>query len=279
MRDHGDRAVWRWRPDRARPRAQNLPAIVEIVRDTARRVGEAIDAGERTIVLGGDCTVGIGTIAAHVATGERVGLVYFDTHADLNVPSSVPEGAMDWMGMAHVLGVAGAEAELVAAGPRTPLLEPGDVLLFGWGPDQATSFEREVIDALGIAAIPVGEVSGRDPSRDAGARRGWRALRPAARALRRRRHRLHRHAAVGELGAQRGPAFATRDGRARGAAAIPEARRAHDHRVQPRPRRGGLRGPRAARRDRRRRAWPRPSCWPGSSCAAAGRSRAPSASR
>ena len=158
MRDHGDRALWRWRPDRARPRAQNLPAIVEIVRDTARRAGEAIAAGERTIVLGGDCTVGIGTIAAHVATGDRVGLVYFDTHADLNVPSSVPEGAMDWMGMAHVLGVEGAEAELTAAGPRTPLLEPADVLLFGWGPDQATSFERDAIDALGIAAIPVGEV-------------------------------------------------------------------------------------------------------------------------
>ena len=90
--------------------------------------------------------------------GERGGLVYFDTHADLNVPSSVPEGAMDWMGMAHVLGVDGAEAGLVEVGSRTPLLEPDDVLLFGWGPDQATSFEREAIDALGIAAIPVDEV-------------------------------------------------------------------------------------------------------------------------
>ncbi len=49
VRDHGDRAIWRWRPDRARPRAQNLPAIVEIVRDTARRVGEAIAAGQQTM--------------------------------------------------------------------------------------------------------------------------------------------------------------------------------------------------------------------------------------
>ena len=31
-----------------------------------------------------------------------------------------------------------------AAGPRAPLLEPEQVLLFGWGPEQATPFERDV---------------------------------------------------------------------------------------------------------------------------------------
>ncbi len=159
VRDHGDRAVWRWRPDRGRPRAQNLEAIVEIVRDTARRVGEAATGGETTLVLGGDCTVGIGSVAGHVASAERVGLVYFDTHADLNVPASVREGAMDWMGMAHMLGVAGAQPELSEAGPRTPLLAPEDVVLFAWGPGQATAFERDAIDELGVSAIPVDEVA------------------------------------------------------------------------------------------------------------------------
>jgi arginase len=133
-RDHGDRAPFRWRPDRGRRDAQNLEAVVEIVRDTARRVADAVAAGETTLVLGGDCTVGVGTVAGHVAAGSRVGLVYFDTHADLNVPGSVREGALDWMGMAHMLGVEGAAPELVAAGPRTPLLAPQDVLLFAWGP-------------------------------------------------------------------------------------------------------------------------------------------------
>jgi arginase len=85
VRDHGDREEWRWRPDRERPRAQNIPKIVEIVRDTARRVADSISAGEMTVVLGGDCTVGMGTVAGHVSTNERVGFIYFDTHADLNV--------------------------------------------------------------------------------------------------------------------------------------------------------------------------------------------------
>ena len=132
---------------------------MEIVRDTARRVAEAVSAGEATLVLGGDCTIGIGTVAGHLGTGERVGLVYFDTHADLNVPSSVREGAMDWMGLAHMLGEEGAAPELVSVGTRTPLLHADQVILFAWGSEQATPFERAVIDRRDISVIPVDEVA------------------------------------------------------------------------------------------------------------------------
>jgi arginase len=159
VRDHGDREVWRWRPDRENRRAQNVGKVVEIVQDTAGRVGDSIDEGEVTLVLGGDCTVGIGTVAAHVSTGERVGLVYFDSHADLNVPESVHEGTLDWMGMAHMLGEQGVVPELVNAGGRAPLLHADQVVLFGWGPEQATAFEREVIERRGLAVLPVDEVA------------------------------------------------------------------------------------------------------------------------
>jgi arginase len=159
VRDHGDREVWRWRPDRENRRAQNASKVVEIVQDTAQRVGDSIDEGEVTLVLGGDCTVGIGTVAANVSAGERVGLVYFDSHADLNVPESVHEGALDWMGMAHMLREQGAVPELVNAGPRAPLLDSDQVVLFGWGPEQATAFEREVIDRRGLSVLPVNEVA------------------------------------------------------------------------------------------------------------------------
>jgi arginase len=162
VEDHGDREPWRWRPDRQNRRAQNILTVVEIVRDTATRVAASAAAGEVTLVLGGDCTVGIGTVAGHLSERseqEHVGLVYFDTHADLNVPDSVPEGALDWMGMAHMLAIPGAASHLVQAGPRVPLLDPGDVLLFGWGPDQATRFERETIDRRRLAVVPVEQVA------------------------------------------------------------------------------------------------------------------------
>lgn len=159
VRDHGDSEPWRWRPDRDHPRAQNLGKVVEIVRDTARRVSDAVEAGEVALVLGGDCTVGIGSVCGHVATGERVGLIYFDTHADLNVPDSVREGALDWMGVAHMLDEQGACRELVEAGSRVPLLESEQIVLFAWGPEQATASEREVIAHRGIETIPVEEVA------------------------------------------------------------------------------------------------------------------------
>ena len=159
VHDHGDCELWRWRPDRDNRRAQNLGNVVDIVRDTARRVGEAIDRDELTLVLGGDCTVGIGSVAGHVATDERVGLIYFDTHADLNVPESVREGALDWMGVAHMIGEQGACRELVNAGSRVPLLESDQIVLLAWGPEQATAFERDVIARREIATVPVDEVA------------------------------------------------------------------------------------------------------------------------
>jgi len=112
VRDHGDRERWRWRPDRTNPRAQNLDKVVEIVGDTARRVAEAAGSGELILVLGGDCTVGVGTVAGHSADRQRPGVIYFDAHADLNVPASVRPGTLDWMGLAHMLGEEGARAAI-----------------------------------------------------------------------------------------------------------------------------------------------------------------------
>ena len=159
VRDHGDCEPWRWRPDRVNRRAQNLAKVVEIVQDTARRVRDAVADGEVTLVLGGDCTVGIGSVAGHLATGERVALLYFDTHADLNVPGSVSEGALDWMGVAHMLGENGAAPELIGAGDRAPLLAAEEIVLFAWGPEQATAFEREVIKRRAIEVVAVDDVA------------------------------------------------------------------------------------------------------------------------
>jgi arginase len=166
VRDLGDSPVWRWRPDRERPRAQNLDAVVWIARDTAARVEAALGDGP-LLVLGGDCSIELGTIAGHLARDESVGLVYLDLHPDLNTPASVVEGTFDWMGMAHALGVAGAEPELVGIGPRTPLLHDDQVLFLAYGPERARPFELDQIIRRGMAAIPVDEVAG-DPEAAAG---------------------------------------------------------------------------------------------------------------
>jgi arginase len=156
--DRGDRERFRWRPDREHPRAQNAADVAGIVRDTARRVGEAAAEGDRVLVLGGDCTVGIGAIAGQREVAGSLGVVYFDAHADLNTPESVHEGALDWMGMAHMLGEDGAVPQVAEAVGAPPLLEPEQVVLLGWDAAQSTAHERAAIERLSLAVVPAEEV-------------------------------------------------------------------------------------------------------------------------
>jgi arginase len=166
VRDLGDSPVWRWRPDREHPRAQNLDAVVDIVRGTAERVEEAVGDGP-LLVLGGDCSIELGVLAGHLARDESIGLVYLDLHPDLNTPRTVTEGTFDWMGMAHALGVEGAAPELAGAGPRTPLLREDQVFFLAYGPKAARPFELDVMVRRGLPGIPEDEVI-RDPEAAAG---------------------------------------------------------------------------------------------------------------
>jgi len=157
--DHGDSPVQRWRPDAENRFAQNLPAVVEVALDTAGRVRRAIAAGQTLLVVGGDCTVELGTISGSRSADERIGLVYFDAHPDLNTPSSVPDGALDWMGMAHALGLTGTESTLSDIGPCSPLLAPEDVLFFAYDPSEMTEWEHEVFARRGLQGVPLDEVA------------------------------------------------------------------------------------------------------------------------
>ncbi|HEX6744393.1 MAG TPA: arginase family protein, partial [Solirubrobacteraceae bacterium] len=154
-RDRGDIPRFRWRVDRDHPRAMNPDAVVDGVRAVAAKVEDALRAGDVPLVLGGDCTVGVGTVAGAVAAGAEPRLVYLDLHPDLNTPGSVPDGALDWMGVAHMLDLEGAEERLAAAGPRRPLLADEDLVLLGTGPDQCTAAEREAIAARDLRPIGV----------------------------------------------------------------------------------------------------------------------------
>jgi arginase len=157
--DSGDSPVWRWRPDPTRPYAQNLEAVVEQAKGLSQRVHQAVAAGEVPLVLGGDCTLELGTVAGFLPSDRRLALLYFDLHADLNVPDSAPDGALDWMGMAHLLGEERATPELSRFGPRFPLLATEDVLIFAHGPEQATPWEREVLERRNLQTIPVSAVA------------------------------------------------------------------------------------------------------------------------
>lgn len=151
--DAGDVERFRWRPDPERPQAANAAEVGARARQVAERVA-AVPRDARVLVLGGDCTVEVGTVAGLTARGGKPGLVYFDRHADLNVPASTIDGALDWMGVAHLLDVEGAADELAGVGPERPLLPPDRLAYLGLGP--ASPFEREQMARRGVREVGLG---------------------------------------------------------------------------------------------------------------------------
>ncbi|MGN6378446.1 MAG: arginase family protein [Gaiellales bacterium] len=165
--DCGDVDGFRWRPDPVRPLAQNLDAVAATAAAVAGKVDEVLRDGRVALVLGGDCTVGVGSLAGVISAGyESAGLVYFDLHADLNTPGGVPDGALDWMGVAHMLNLDDAAPPLAGVGDRMPLIQPEDIVLYGFRDDQATGAERERIRRLDLEVMPFERVAA-DPSASA----------------------------------------------------------------------------------------------------------------
>jgi arginase len=145
--DLGDTTLRRWTPDREHRRAQNAADVVAAAREVAERVDRALRDGRRALVLGGDCTVELGVVAA----AGRAGLVYFDMHPDLNTPATIPGGTLDWMGVAHMLGLDGAHPD-VAAVAR---LAPDDLVLLAADSEQMTAAERRASE--GLRTIPLAD--------------------------------------------------------------------------------------------------------------------------
>lgn len=147
VEDRGDLPGFRYRSDPANPRARNLNAVVANARCVADAVAGALESGRRYLVLGGDCTNGAGSIAG--ATREpdlKTGVIYFDMHGDLNTPETVSAGALDWTGMAHLLGVSGSASEFAGFDGRKPVLSDDQVVFLGWDYIGSNSdAEREVM--------------------------------------------------------------------------------------------------------------------------------------
>ena len=144
----------------------NAAVAATVASDTGERVAAALATDAAVLVLGGDCTVELGTVSGALRGTSSVGLVYIDLDTDLNTPRSTTEGALDWMGVAHMLGVEGTVPELAALGPRVPMLRPDQVLFFA--NDNSEPFERQLIDDLRIAEVRLADVAA-DPSRAADA--------------------------------------------------------------------------------------------------------------
>jgi arginase len=94
----------------------------------ADRIEEWLDRGAFPVVLGGDCSILLGSAVALKRRG-RHGLVYVDAHSDYRHPgNSRSVGAAAGEDLALVTGLGGALADL---GGERPLMRPDDVVAIG----------------------------------------------------------------------------------------------------------------------------------------------------
>jgi len=69
-------------------------------------VAEIVKSDAMPIVLGGDHSIGMGTIAGLARAGHRVGVLWVDAHGDINTPDTSPSGNVHGMPFAVALGLA-----------------------------------------------------------------------------------------------------------------------------------------------------------------------------
>jgi arginase len=159
--DYGDLPRVRHTPDKLHRRRQNVSTVLEVARRVAERVDRLLQDGAMPLVLGGDCTITLGVLTGFLRHYTDLGLLYFDTHVDLNTPASTTSGVLDSMGMVHMLGEANAVPELSHMGPRFPLLLDHQVVFFLYVPHKLTTWEQEVFQRRSLCGYAVDTVAGR----------------------------------------------------------------------------------------------------------------------
>jgi arginase len=159
--DLGDLPLLRFHPDRENRHRQNLAAVVEVSRRVADQVDLALQRNAIPLVIGGDCTIGLGVIAGFLRHEQDLGLLYFDGHVDLNTPAASTSGILDSMGVAHIIGVPETADELSHIGARFPLMPVEKIVLFGYNPGEINASEKELIARCQCLHYPLSEVLGR----------------------------------------------------------------------------------------------------------------------
>jgi arginase len=86
-------------------RARYLPEILDACASIAALVETVVRGGAQPLVLGGDHSVGLGTLAGLAAAAEQPGgVIWIDAHGDLNTPDSSPSGNVHGMPLAAAVG-------------------------------------------------------------------------------------------------------------------------------------------------------------------------------
>lgn len=152
--DLGDDHRHVYKPDEESPRARNLPAVIAALEALKPRVEQAIKSAALPVILGGDCSIALATVAGARRYFRHVSMIYMDRDADLNTPATTPSGCVDGMVVSHLTG-RGA-AELVRFWGEPPLVREPDLALFGI--DRTDPSEEQVLRTSPLRSFDADEI-------------------------------------------------------------------------------------------------------------------------
>jgi arginase len=113
--------------------AKYLPQIAAACIRLGDLVTQAMCEGKTPLVLGGDHSIAVGTLAGVARffreKKEQIGLIWIDAHADMNTPQSSPSGNVHGMPLACCIGV--GSDELTRIYGWAPKVDPAKAVLIG----------------------------------------------------------------------------------------------------------------------------------------------------
>ncbi|MFC6591359.1 arginase [Deinococcus lacus] len=109
------------------------------------------------ITIGGDHSMGIGTVAGNALrgnpSGHRMGLIWVDAHADFNTPETSPSGNIHGMPVAHLTGLGERRLASLAGEWR---LRNTDIVMIGIR--SVDEHERELLREHGVRVYTMKDI-------------------------------------------------------------------------------------------------------------------------
>ncbi|MGS2780053.1 arginase [Robertmurraya sp. GLU-23] len=133
---------------------RNLHLVAEKNEALSKEVDQAITSGAFPLVLGGDHSIAIGTLAGVSKHYKSLGVIWYDAHGDLNTAETSPSGNIHGMPLAVSLGI-GHEI-LTSVGGYEPKIKPENIVLIG--ARALDEGEKELIKEIGIKVYTMHEI-------------------------------------------------------------------------------------------------------------------------
>lgn len=108
---------------------KNLNAIVAASKKIAAKVAGIAASNRFPLILGGDHSMSIGTLAGISKKFANLGVIWYDAHADMNTPETTPSGNIHGMPLAASMGI--GHSSLTGVGGYIGKVKPENVVLIG----------------------------------------------------------------------------------------------------------------------------------------------------